>query len=59
MNPVPYNTTYGVTVLTQPTSPNQTCTVSGGANGAGGGTMDDAAEAHGGVDSLVVTCVTN
>jgi len=56
MNPVPYNTTYGVTVLTQPTSPNQTCTVSGGANGTGGGTMDDAAEAHGGVDSLVVTC---
>lgn len=56
MNSVPYNTTYGVTVLTQPTSPSQTCTVTGGANGTGGGTMDDAAEAHGGVDSLVVTC---
>jgi len=59
MYPVPYNTTYGVTVLIQPTNPNQTCTVSGGANGTGGGTMDDAAEAHGGVDSLVVTCVTS
>jgi hypothetical protein len=57
MNPVPYNTTYGVTVLSQPTG--QTCTVTGGANGTGGGTMDDAAEAHGGVDSLVVTCVAS
>jgi hypothetical protein len=55
MNPVPYNTTYGVTVLTQPTG--QTCTVTGGANGTGGGTMDDAAEAAGGVKNLVVTCV--
>lgn len=59
MNPVPYNTTYGVTVLTQPTSPAQTCTVTGGANGTGGGTMDDAAEAAGGVKNLVVTCVNN
>ena len=59
MNPVPYNTTYGVTVLTQPTNPAQTCTVTGGANGVGGGTMDDAAEAAGGVNSLVVTCVNN
>ena len=59
MNSVPYNTTYGVTVLTQPTSPAQTCTVTGGANGFGGGTMDDAAEAAGGVDNLVVTCVNN
>jgi hypothetical protein len=59
MYPVPYNTTYGVTVLTQPTNPNQTCTVSGGANGTGGGTMDDKAEADGGVTSLVVTCVTS
>jgi hypothetical protein len=59
MNPVPYNTTYGVTVLTQPTNPSQTCTVTGGANGTGGGTMDDAAEAAGGVKNLVVTCVNN
>jgi hypothetical protein len=61
MNSVPYGTTYGVTVLTQPTSPNQTCTVTGGANGKGGGTMDDAAEAAAtpGVTNLVVTCVTN
>ena len=61
MNPVPYNTTYGVTVLTQPTSPAQTCTVTGGANGTGGGTMDDAAEAAQpqGVTNLVVTCVNN
>ena len=55
MNPVPYGKTYGVTVLTQPTG--QTCTVTGGANGTGGGTMDDAAELAGGVKSLVVTCV--
>ncbi|MCS0631500.1 hypothetical protein NX786_19405 [Telluria mixta] len=59
MNPVPYNTTYGVTVLTQPTNPAQTCKVTGGANGSGGGTMDDAAEAAGGVKNLVVTCVNN
>jgi hypothetical protein len=59
MNPVPYNKTYGVTVLTQPTSPAQTCKVTGGANGTGGGTMDDAAEAAGGVKNLVVTCVNN
>jgi hypothetical protein len=59
MNPVPYNTTYGVTVLTQPTG--QTCSVTGGANGVGGGTMDDAAEAATpqGVNNLVVTCVNN
>jgi hypothetical protein len=57
MNPVPYNTTYGVTVLTQPTG--QTCTVTGGANGTGGGTMDDAAEAAKGVSNLLVTCVNN
>jgi hypothetical protein len=59
MNPVPYNETYGVTVLTQPTSPAQTCKVTGGANGTGGGTMDDAAEAAKGVTNLVVTCVNN
>jgi hypothetical protein len=57
MNPVPYASTYGVTVLTQPTG--QTCTVTGGANGTGGGTMDDAAEAAAtpGVTNLLVTCV--
>ena len=55
MNAVPYGTTYGVTVVTQPTG--QTCTVTGGANGTGGGTMDDAAEKAGGVANLVVTCV--
>lgn len=51
MNPVLYNNTYGVTVLTQPTG--QTCTV---ANGVG--TMNDAAEAANpqGVNNLVVTC---
>jgi hypothetical protein len=59
MNPVPYNTTYGVTVLTQPTNPAQTCKVTGGANGTGGGTMDDAAEAANGVTNLLVTCVNN
>jgi hypothetical protein len=50
--PVAYNTTYGITVLTQPTG--QTCTV---ANGVG--TMDDAAEATNGVSNVVVTCVDN
>jgi len=55
MNSVPYGTTYGVTVLTQPKD--QTCTVTGGANGTGGGTMDDAAEKAGGVTNLVITCV--
>jgi hypothetical protein len=55
MNSVPYGATYGVTVLTQPKD--QTCTVTGGANGTGGGTMDDAAEKAGGVTNLVVTCV--
>jgi hypothetical protein len=58
MNPVAYGSTYGVTVLTQPTG--QTCTVTGGANGTGGGTMDDAAEAAtNGVSNLVVTCVAS
>lgn len=55
MNPVPYGATYGVTVLTQPKD--QTCTVTGGKNGTGGGTMDDDAEKAGGVTNLVVTCV--
>jgi hypothetical protein len=54
MNPVTFNTTYGVTVLTQPTG--QTCTVSGGGNGTGAGTMDVAAEAAGGVNNLVIAC---
>lgn len=51
---VTYNTTYGVTILTQPTG--QTCTLTGGANGTGAGVMDDAAEAANGVTNLVVTC---
>jgi len=55
--PVAYNTTYGITVLTQPEG--QTCTVTGGGNGKGSGTMDDAAEAAGGVKDLLVTCVNN
>jgi hypothetical protein len=55
MNSVPYGVTYGVTVLTQPKG--QTCTVTGGKNGTGGGTMDDDAEKAGGVTNLVVTCV--
>jgi hypothetical protein len=57
MNPVPYNKSYGVKVLTDPTG--QHCDVTGGgSNGIGGGIMDDAAEAAGGVKDLVVTCVT-
>jgi len=57
MGSVAYGTTYGVTVLTQPEK--QTCTVAGGANGKGAGTMDDAAEAAKGVNDLLVTCVNN
>lgn len=59
MSNVAYATTYGVTVLTQPTG--QTCNVTAGGNGAvpGSGTMDDAAETAGGVTNLVVTCVNN
>jgi hypothetical protein len=55
MAEVAYNATYGVDVLTQPEG--QTCTVTGGANGKGSGTMDDAAEAAKGVSNLLVTCV--
>lgn len=57
MAEVAYNTTYGVTVLTQPQG--QTCTVSGGGNGNGSGTMNDAAEAANGVSNLLVSCVNN
>jgi hypothetical protein len=61
---VQYGKTYGLSVLTQPTG--QTCTVSGGGNGQGAGTMDDKAEAsldangiHNGVSDLLVTCTAN
>lgn len=54
LSPVPYATTYGVKIVTQPTG--QTCTLTGGANGSGAGTMDDLAETAGGVTNLVVTC---
>jgi len=60
MNPVAFNTTYGVTVLTQPAG--QTCTVSGGANGNGTGTMDETTEKvdpttqKNGVNNLLVEC---
>jgi hypothetical protein len=54
---VTFATTYGVTVLTQPTG--QTCTISGGANGTGAGTMDQAAETAGGVSNFVISCVNN
>lgn len=59
MSSVAYGTTYGVTVLTQPAG--QTCNLTAGGNGSnpGAGTMDDAAEAAGGVTNLVVTCVKN
>jgi len=54
--PVTYNTTYGVTVLTQPSG--QNCTVTGGNSPAnnGSGTMDADAEKAGGVSNIVVTC---
>jgi hypothetical protein len=56
-NQVPYNTTFGVSVLTQP--PGLTCSVSGGNGTAnnGSGIMDDAASKLGGVTNLVVNCV--
>ena len=55
LSSVPFGTTYGVTVLTQPSG--QTCTVTGGENNAGAGTMDEPEEKTGGVTNLVVTCV--
>jgi hypothetical protein len=54
---VAFNTTYGVSVVTQPTG--LTCSVTGG-NGSqnnGSGIMDEAATKAGGVSSIVVTCV--
>jgi hypothetical protein len=52
MDPVPFNTSFGVTVLTQPTG--YTCTV---ANGVG--VMNEALEALGGAKEVAVTCVKN
>jgi len=54
---VTFNTTYGVTILSQPKD--QTCTISGGDNGTGAGTMGLTAEAAGGVNNLVIACVNN
>jgi hypothetical protein len=47
---VPFGTTYGVSVLTQPVG--FTCTVTNGT-----GTIDQAAETAGGVKNIAVTCV--
>jgi hypothetical protein len=52
LSSIPFGTTYGVTVLTQPQG--QTCTV---ANGVG--TMTQADEDAGGMMKLVVTCDDN
>jgi hypothetical protein len=57
MASVPFGSTYGVVIVTQPTG--QTCTLTGGANGSGAGTMDEVAEKAGGVTNLVVTCAAN
>ena len=59
MSNVPYGTSFGVSVLTQPTG--LSCTVTGGNSqlNNGSGTMDDAAEAAGGVSNLAVTCAPN
>ena len=60
MSAVPYNTTFGVSVLTQPTG--LTCSVTGGngTNNNGTGIMDDAASKNNaGVTNLVVSCVPN
>jgi hypothetical protein len=52
MTSIPFDYTYGVTVLTQPQG--QTCTV---ANGVG--TMTQADEDAGGMMKLLVTCSDN
>lgn len=57
MASVQFAQTYGVTVLTQPTG--QTCTLTGGANGTGAGTIDESVETAGSVSNFVVTCVNN
>lgn len=49
--PIGNGSVYGVTVLTQPA--NQTCTVTGGGNNLGAGTMPTSA-----VTTVLVTCVT-
>jgi parallel beta-helix repeat protein len=51
---VPNGGAYAVTVATQPGTPNQTCTVTGGGNGDGSGTVSGAS-----VTDILVTCVTN
>ena len=53
MGSVPYGTSFGITVLTQPTG--YTCTVS--SNGTG--VMLDAQEKNGGVKDVAVNCVKN
>lgn len=50
--PVAAGLGYSVTVQTNPTTPNQTCTVTGGGNGTGGGTSSTDV-------TVTVTCVTN
>ncbi len=45
---------YSVTVLAQPTTPNQTCEITGGSNGDGTGTVDGDD-----VTDLLVTCEVN
>lgn len=54
---IPFASTYGVTILTQPAG--QTCKLTGGANGTGAGTIDEAIEAAGGVKNFVVTCTNS
>jgi hypothetical protein len=57
LSSVPFGSTYGIAVLTQPTG--QTCTVTGGGNGNGSGTINPDVEKNGGVSDIVVTCVAN
>lgn len=52
LRPVPYGTSFGVTVLTQPTG--YTCTVADGT-----GVMNDALEKLGGAKTVAVTCTKN
>jgi len=52
-NPIDNNTVYAVLLTAQPTSPNQTCVITGGSNNDGSGVVTGA-----NVD-IVVTCTTN
>lgn len=57
MAKVPYGSSFGVSVLTQPAGLNCTVTGGNGSDNNGSGVMNDAAEGAGGVTNLLVSCV--